>query len=103
MKKLLVCTFGLMSSLVLAETPQPRVDYASAYNGYATITGGLEQTPSAPVGVVVQMSGFRYSTITDANGKWGIVVKYTSSSYSVNSFSLTNATDHSSITENSLK
>ncbi len=95
MKRILVFAIGFMSMSAFADVPTPRVDYASAYNGYATISGGLEQQTAAPVGVTVQMGGLKYSTITDQDGKWSLVIRHTSVNYSVTSFNLVSANDRS--------
>lgn len=95
MKLLLTMCMMTFSLPALADVPRPRIEFASAYNGYATISGSLESAPTEPAGVTIQMSGFKYSTLTDSNGKWSVVIKYTSVNYSVESFSFLNPNDKS--------
>ena len=95
MKLLITSCMMAFSLTALADVPKPKIEFASAYNGYATISGSLESTPTEPVGVTVQMSGFKYSTLTDSSGKWSVVIKYTSINYSVESFSFLSPNDKS--------
>ena len=91
----LFSTVLFISSLAAAEVPEPKVDYASVYQGYATITGVLVSQPNDPVGITIKNGGLTYSTVTDAQGKWGLVIRLLSSNYSVASFDLRKPGDHS--------
>jgi len=77
-------------ALCTAQVPEPTITYKSTYSGHATIAGKLASKPSVPVGISVQNGSLIYSTITDAEGRWGIVIRHTSTSLTVQSWDLQN-------------
>lgn len=93
----LIQTFLLLtlSLPAMADTPKPVVEYASASNGYASISGALETSATEPVGITVKIGGRSYSTICNPDGKWGLVIKHTSANYSVESFNVLNSQERS--------
>ena len=103
MKQFLIIGLSLFSFSALADVPQPVVEFASAVGGYATISGRLDSTSRDPIGVTVEMGGLKYTTISDPNGKWSVVVKYRSTNYTVNSFNLMNSNERSEIHAEKLK
>ena len=94
--KRLILVSGLLGGLsAFADVPQARVEFASAYKGYATIGGTLESAPAKSVGVSILNGGLKYSTITDSEGKWSIVIKHRGVDYSVETFALMNTRERS--------
>lgn len=85
----------LFSSMAEASTPAPVVTISTNYNGYATVGGKLAEVPTGPVGISVTNGNVKSSTITDPQGKWSMVFEIRASSYTVESWSLFNAADHS--------
>jgi len=80
-----------MSCLVtaFAEVPDVVVTTMTSANGHATIAGRLASKPGVPVGISVRNGNIMYSTISDPEGRWGIVIRHLSTNVSVNSWSLT--------------
>jgi hypothetical protein len=90
MKKNFVAALIMTQSAVaLAEIPKPIVEFVDVYQTHATVAGRLNSKPTAPMGVTVENGGVKYSTLTDADGYWGIVFKYRSPRYLVRVFGLT--------------
>ncbi|NBX69213.1 MAG: hypothetical protein EBR01_09670 [Proteobacteria bacterium] len=83
----IVSLIGL--NVLCAETPEPVVTATSANGIHGVVAGRLASKPERPVGVSVQNGNLIYSTITDAEGRWGVVVRVLSSAVKVNSFDLT--------------
>lgn len=84
-----------LGTLCMAGVPEPTITYKSTYNGHATIAGSLASKPTGPVGITVQNGSLIYSTITDAEGRWGIVIRHMSTNLSVQSWDLQNLKDKS--------
>lgn len=78
----------ITSSIALAEIPIPKVEFTDVYQTHATVAGRLTSLPTSPVGITIENGGIKYSTLTDAEGRWGIVFKYRSARYSVSAFEL---------------
>jgi|GEM_PF-2261961 len=95
MTKMIALAVLFTGSLGFAQVPEPIITYKSTYNGHATIAGRLASKPSAPMGISVQNGSLIYSTITDAEGRWGIVIRHTSTSLTVQSWDLQNPSDRS--------
>ncbi len=83
----------MVATLSFAGIPEPVVTYSSVYQGYATIAGKLATTPVGPVGISVENGGLKYATVSDSQGRWGIVIRYLGTTFSVNSFSLVQPSD----------
>lgn len=95
MTKTIALTILFAGSLAIGQVPEPIITYKSTYNDHATIAGRLASKPSAPMGITVQNGSLIYSTITDAEGRWGIVIRHTSTSLTVQSWDLQNPSDRS--------
>lgn len=87
--KLFYCMcLSFVSHVAMAEIPTPRVLRTDTYNGYATIGGDLTSDIDAPIGISISNGGFKYSTLTDSEGKWSIVFRHRAVSYQVEGFNL---------------
>lgn len=81
---------------VLASVPPDVViTESSSYGGYGTIAGKLTSKPSSSVGVSVENGNIRYSTVTDEEGKWAIVIRHRSSKVQAYSWDLNIPADRS--------
>ena len=98
MKKIYTFAFAMIvSTTALSETPEPKVEFADVYQTHATVAGRLASKPVTPVGVTIENGGVKYSTLTDADGNWGVVFKYRSPRYYVSSFDLSESSKKSSV------
>jgi len=88
-----------LSTLAQAGVPDVTITTLMASGGYATLAGKLVSQPEMPVGISVQNGNISYSTVTDAEGRWGIVVRHQSTKVNVSSWNLTNPTDRSTQSE----
>lgn len=95
MRHLVLIAFLSATSQAFADVPEPVVTHASSYQGHATIAGRLSSNPDAVTGITVENGGLKYSTITDAEGNWSVVIRHRSVSYSVKSFDLKGSGDAS--------
>ena len=86
----IVLTFLSFSAAAFAELPDAKVEYGNVYQSHATLAGRLTIRPAEPLGVTIENGGLKYSTITDAEGNWGLVFKYRSGNYTINTFELQN-------------
>ncbi len=90
LKNFAIFTMMSMSAAAFAELPEAKVDYGNVYQSHATLAGRLTSKPTEPLGVTIENGGLKYSTITDADGNWGLVFKYRSGNYTINTFELQN-------------
>lgn len=81
----------LLSSLANAMVPDVVITTLISTNGHATVAGRLTSKPQAPVGISVRNGNLMYSTLTDGEGRWGIVIRHQSIQVEVTSWSLANA------------
>lgn len=93
--KLFILLSLLSFNAFTAELPEPVVTTAIANGTYAVVAGKLAAKPEHPIGVSVQNGVLMYSTITDAEGRWGLVIRTLSSGLKVNSFDLTRPAERS--------
>jgi hypothetical protein len=75
MKSIVLAVLGLVGAIAQG-VPEPVITTMSSYNGYATIAGRLNSKPETPVGVSVRNGNLISSTLTDAEGRWGIVIRH---------------------------
>jgi len=76
-----------------ASVPDVVITTLSSYNGHATVAGRLVSKPEAPVGISVRNGNLMYSTLTDGEGRWGIVIRHQAVNVTVQSWSLLNPAD----------
>ena len=93
MRRILVAHFLLLSGIALADVPDVVITTLSSANSYATVAGRLVTKPESPVGVSVRNGNLVYSTLTDSEGLWGIVIRHISNQVSVSSWNLTNGAE----------
>lgn len=74
-----------------ANVPDVEITTLMSANSHATIAGRLKSKPQGPVGISVRNGNVMYSTVTDLEGRWGIVVRHLSVDVFVTSWSLTNS------------
>ncbi len=84
-----------VASISFAQVPDPTITTLSSYNGYATVAGRLSSQVDGPVGISVQNGNLSYSTLTDSDGRWGIVIRHQSTHVTVKSWDLRNTNDQS--------
>lgn len=87
----LVATVSTLS--VFASVPDVVITTLSSANGHATVGGRLTAKPDGPVGISVRNGNIMYSTITDAEGRWAIVIRHLSTQVFATSWSLTTPSD----------
>lgn len=92
MKKLILA-LNFISVMALSQVPEPVITDMSSAHSHATIAGRLNSKPTTPVGVSVQNGGIMYSTITDLEGRWAIVIRHRSVNVGVASWNLADAQD----------
>ena len=92
----------LIGSSVFATIPEAVITHTNAYNGYATIAGRLTSKPEAPVGVTIQNGGIAYSTVTDNEGRWAIVIGHRSITVDAQSYNLSNGKEVSKTTNSKI-
>ncbi len=73
MKILGVVSALVVDTLSFAGTPEPVVTYSSVYQGHATSAGKLATLLPGPVGISVENGGLKYATVSDSQGRWGLV------------------------------
>lgn len=96
MKHFLILFAVCFSSLgVSAQVPDVVITTLASANGHATVAGRLTSKPSGPVGISVRNGNIMYSTLTDAEGRWGIVIRHLAVNVSVQSWSLTSPDERS--------
>lgn len=93
MKKLFTISLVAVASLSFAGVPDVVITTLSSANGYATVAGRLTSKPQTPVGITVRNGNLMYSTTSDPEGRWGIVIKHQSTQVTVTSWSFTNSED----------
>ena len=76
-----------------ADVPEVVITTTLSANGHATIAGRLASMPKGPVGISVRNGNLSYSTVTDPEGRWGIVIRHQSTQVTANSWNLTDPTD----------
>ena len=96
MKTYLILVTALVSTTLVAAVPDVVITTLSSSNGHGTVAGRLELKPSGPVGISVRNGNLMYSTITDGDGRWGIVIRHLSTQVTATSWSLTNSSDRGS-------
>lgn len=94
MKAIYVITV-LMAAHAFAHPPEPVVTTANANGTYGIVAGRLSTKPDRPVGVSVQNGNLMTSTITDPEGRWGLVIRVLSSGLKVQSFDLSSPSERS--------
>lgn len=92
----LLFLISLMGVTVYAsQIPEPVVTTANANGTFGIVAGRLAMKPERPVGVSVQNGNLITSTVTDAEGRWGIVIRVLSSGLKVNSYDLNQPNERS--------
>lgn len=81
-------TIGLAQNI-----PDPVITATGVQNSYVTLAGRLKSVPGKPVGISVEHGRIHYTTLTDVDGRWGIVVRYQSNQLTVVSWDLFNPQD----------
>ncbi len=88
--------FIFVGTLVLSTNshgvPDPVITGTDSYQGYGTIAGKLKTPPEGnAVGISVRNGGVTYSTVTDKQGYWAIVIRHLSTTVEVQSWDQSNA------------
>ena len=98
MKRNLFILVAITSTMGIlrADVPEVVITTMLSANGHATIAGRLASKPKGPVGISVRNGNLSYSTVTDPEGRWGIVIRHQSTQVTANSWSLTDPTDQAS-------
>lgn len=90
--KLYFCLLAVFLSIVgRAEVPDVVITTLMSANGHATVAGRLQSKPEGPVGISVRNGNIVYSTITDSEGRWGIVIRHLSTQVAASSWNLSNS------------
>lgn len=99
-----ICFWMLfLVSTLWAAVPEPVITTASVSGAYAIVAGRLESKPSVPVGISVKNGNLMYSTLTDLEGRWGIVILFQNVNFTVQSWSLSEPTDKAQETVGKMK
>lgn len=93
--KLLISLSLLGVTAFSAPIPAPVVTTANGNGTFGIVAGRLASKPESPVGVSVQNGNLISSTVTDAEGRWGVVIRVLSSALVVNSFDLNRPSERS--------
>lgn len=92
----LILVVGMAASAPsLANVPDAVITTLSSASGYATVGGKLTAKPKEPVGLSVQNGNILYSTVSDPDGRWAVVIRHISTQVTVNTWSLTNPAERS--------
>ena len=97
MKNIFISAFLIFSNAIFAAVPEAVITFMDSYNGHATIAGNLAAKPDAPLGVTIRNGDIAYATVTDAEGRWGIVIRHRSVNVEALSYNLTNPADMSPV------
>lgn len=84
---------ALWSGWLFADIPEAVITTLSSANGHATVAGRLASKPSAPVGITVRNGNLVYSTLTDSEGRWGIVIRHLAVNVTVQAWSFSNGAE----------
>lgn len=95
MKNLFFFLSIVASAFSYAEVPDVVITTLSSANGHATVGGRLAAKPDGPVGISVRNGNIMYSTISDAEGRWAIVIRHLSTQVFASSWSLTSPSERS--------
>jgi hypothetical protein len=95
MKNLLALFF--FGSLCFGNVPEPIITTAHSSGSFAVVAGTLSSKTDRPVGISVQNGNLMYSTLTDAAGRWGIVIRNLSTTLGVTSWDLQNPSEKSRV------
>ena len=93
MKNLLAIIF--FGPLCFGNVPEPIITTAHSSGSFAVVAGNLSGKTNQPVGISITNGNLRYSTLTDAEGRWGIVIRHLSTSLAVTSWDLKNPSEKS--------
>ena len=93
MKNLLAIIF--FGPLCFGSVPEPIITTAHSSGSFAVVAGILSGKTDRAVGISVQNGNLMYSTLTDAQGRWGIVIRHLSTSLGVTSWDLQNPSEKS--------
>lgn len=94
-KRIFYCALLASAQIALADVPEVIITTLSSSGGHATVAGRLASKPERPVGISVRNGNLMYSTLTDAEGRWGIVIRHLAVNVSVESWSLLNSGEKS--------
>jgi hypothetical protein len=92
-----------MSSWLLADIPSPVITTTSPNNFYALIAGRLERKPEAPLGISVRNGNVMYSTVTDLDGRWALIIKTLDNHVEASSWSMQGGAERSRWVNKTLK
>lgn len=85
--------FSTLAFPVFADVPDTIITHMSSASGHATIAGKLVSKPDVPVGISIRNGSIAYSTVTDPEGRWGIVIRHQAVTVTVTSWSLQNSSE----------
>ena len=88
MNRLWIIGLAIVNATIFAAIPEPVITATDTYQGYATVAGRLNAKPESALGVSVRNGNVMYSTVTDSEGRWAVVIRHRSTSVSVNAFEL---------------
>ena len=78
MRTLVLSICVVFSGALFASIPEVVITFMDSYNGHAPVAGKLTARPEAPLGVTVRNGDIAYATVTDVEGRWGIVIRHRS-------------------------
>jgi hypothetical protein len=93
MKNVLAILF--FGPLCFGVVPEPIITTAHSSGSFAVVAGILSGKTNQPVGISITNGNLMYSTLTDAEGRWGIVIRHLSTSLGVTSWDLQNPSEKS--------
>lgn len=93
MKQLFILAAAISTIAGYASVPDVVITTTSTANGHATIGGRLAAKPDGPVGISVRNGNILYSTISDAEGRWAIVIRHLSTQVFATSWNLAAPSD----------
>lgn len=96
MRIIITLTIILISCSLWAHVPEPIITVGDAQGSFAVVAGKLANRPERPVGISVLNGNIISSTITDAEGRWSLVIRHLSTQLSVTSWDLLNPESKSS-------
>jgi hypothetical protein len=84
-----------LGPLCFGSAPEPIITTARSSGSFAVVAGILSAKTNQPAGISIQNGNLMYSTLTDVEGRWGIVIRHLSTSLKVTSWDLQNPSEKS--------
>lgn len=95
MKRLIIVLFFWGALAARAEVPEPVITVGEVLGRVAVVAGKLSAVPTKPVGISVLNGNIISSTLTDAQGRWSLVIRHLSHTVSVSAWDLMEPSDRS--------